>query len=247
MSLLNNARRARRFLDRLPVILSAPRPSRSPQALATLFPEVPPATLAALRMDLIRNNTYYAELDEAMIAVRNRRVIWHEYVPMLYVAVRVLRPKVVIETGVFDGVSSSALLQAMHDNTEGVLESIDLPATAVIVGATDAMPETSLPPGRQPGWLVPQRLRERYSLRLGDSREILPRVLGEHKTIDIFFHDSLHTDAHMTFEFQTAWPHLRDGGLMASDDVLFNRAFMRLTRALGKSYVLVDGCGAFRK
>lgn len=247
MNMFTTARRAGRFLDRLPVILSAPRQIRAPEALRTLFPEVPPETLTSLRLELVRNNAFYAELDEAMIAMRQRRVVWFDYLPMLYVAIRLLKPKVMVETGVFDGVSSSVLLQAMHDNNEGVLESIDLPATDTIVGATDGMPETRLPAGQQPGWLVPARLRSRYSLNLGDSRELLPRVLQKHQTIDIFFHDSLHTYEHMKFEFQAAWPHLRAGGLFASDDVMGHRAMMELVKAHRKSYVIVDGCGAFRK
>ncbi len=244
---MKTTRRARSFVNRLPMLLSAPRGVRSPEAIRTLFPEVPAEQLASLRMELINNHAFYADLDAAMIAVRQRRVVWFDYAPTLYVALRVLRPKVVVETGVFDGVSSAVLLQALHDNKEGVLESIDLPATETIVGATENMPESSLPRGRQPGWLVPDRLRDRYSLNLGDSKKLLPGVLEKHKTIDVFFHDSLHTQEHMAWEFKTAWPYLRDGGLLASDDVMGNRAWMQVANAHGKRYVLVDGCGLLRK
>jgi len=135
------------------------------------------------------------------------------------------------------------ILQALTDNArsggdggvDGKLESIDLPAVESIAWATDAMPETSLPTGRQPGWLIPDRLRSRHTLNFGDAKELLPKVLAKHATaggIDMFYHDSLHTDEHMTFEFNAAWPHVKkNGGIVGSDDVLFNSAWMRFAKA----------------
>ena len=38
--------------------------------------------------------------------------------------------------------------------------------------------------------------------------------------IDMFHHDSLHTWEHMTWEYETALPCLRQGGVLSSDDVL---------------------------
>jgi hypothetical protein len=38
--------------------------------------------------------------------------------------------------------------------------------------------------------------------------------------VDMFYHDSLHTDEHMQWELGTALPHLGPGALLASDDVL---------------------------
>jgi hypothetical protein len=38
-------------------------------------------------------------------------------------------------------------------------------------------------------------------------------------------HDSEHSEACMRFEFDTAWAALRDGGVLAADDVNANRAF----------------------
>ena len=109
------------------------------------------------------------------------------------------------------------------------------------------MPETTLPLGCRPGWIVPDCLREKYHLALGDSRELLPQLLRMHPKIDIFFHDSLHTFEHMYFEFTTSWPHLSDGGLLLSDDILWNRAFHRFCHEMGKQYVRLEGFGAVRK
>src|SRR5919197_1573260 len=85
---------------------------------------------------------------------------------LLYLAVRALRPELVVETGPFNGTASAFLLQALEDNGTGRLLSFDLP------NAADAL-NVPLPAGREPGWLVPDRLRHRYELVLGDVRTTL--------------------------------------------------------------------------
>jgi hypothetical protein len=47
--------------------------------------------------------------------------------PLLYVLIRALKPKIVLETGVASGVSTLFMLQALNHNTHGTLYSIDLP------------------------------------------------------------------------------------------------------------------------
>ncbi len=164
-----------------------------------------------------------------------------------YMLIRVLRPAVMVETGVFDGINTAVMLLAMHDNRHGRLTSIDLPATGQIHDSTRGMPSGRLPPGCLPGWIIPDELRDRHELHLGDSREILPRVLEEKKVLDIFMHDSLHTDAHMTFEFEAAWPRIRDGGLLLSDDIVAwgaRNSFMRFCRRQGVDYRAWGALGA---
>jgi predicted O-methyltransferase YrrM len=152
-----------------------------------------------------------------------------------------------VETGVFDGESSAVILQAMSDNGEGKLVSIDLPAVETIHNSTEHMRETMLPPGCSPGWAIPDFLRARHRLELGDSREILPRILGEFGAIDIFFHDSLHTFDHMSFEYVAAWRALRAGGFLLSDDILWNSAFHTFCRGIGTPLVRIGGFGAAKK
>ena len=41
----------------------------------------------------------------------------------------------------------------------------------------------------------------------------------------MFLHDSLHTYSHMMYEYTTAWPYIRVGGVLLSDDIDFNEAF----------------------
>jgi len=124
----------------------------------------------------------------------------------IYAIVRLLAPALVIETGVHDGLSSSLILKALEDNRRGRLVSVDLPSAD--------LPVTS----RGPGWLVPDRMRHRWKLQLGDARSILPRVCAEHAPIDLFLHDSDHSVAHRRFELTTVKPHLARHGVILCDD-----------------------------
>jgi predicted O-methyltransferase YrrM len=198
-------------------------------------------------MELLRNGRFFEELNRALVEKRHSRTNcegWHEF---LYMVVRCAKPKVVFETGVFDGLSSAVILQALHDNTGGLLVSIDLPAKEPIKGSTNGMTNTTLPADTPPGWIVPDYLRQRYQLVLGDSRELLPELLREYSSIDIFFHDSLHTFDHQYFEYTTAWPHLVEGGLLLSDDIFWSAAFYRFSKEKRKRYLHIDGFGAMRK
>jgi len=130
-----------------------------------------------------------------------------------YAVARALQPKAVVETGVANGVSSAYLLLALQANGRGTLYSI---------GLNDPQ---YLPVGKSLGWLVPQELQSRWKLLVGDSRTILPGLLAEISSTDIFIHDSLHTYEHMLWEYRVAYPHLRPGGLLFSDDAKWNSAF----------------------
>jgi hypothetical protein len=176
---------------------------------------------------------------------------------LLYALVRTLRPTLVVETGVASGLSSLFILGAMRDNGHGRLVSIDLPFTedggepAAIVPGTSITKEqwSPIPPGEAHGWLVPEPLRDRWDLRLGDARELLPGVLAALGKIDVFLHDSLHTLDHMLFEFETVWPHLGSGGLLASDDLGRPGVdpLQQFSRLVGLPFVPIGAMGFIRK
>lgn len=128
---------------------------------------------------------------------------------LLYLLVASTRPSIMIETGVDQGVSSYFILEALRRNGYGRLHSIDIGAT---VSSGDSV-----------GWLVPQHLRERWELTLKPAEEALPTM---NEMVDIFLHDSLHTQEHMSFEFHWADGHLSPGGILCSDDIDINQAFM---------------------
>lgn len=147
----------------------------------------------------------------------------------LYAVLRKLRPAIAVETGVCNGVSTAFLLLALDANGAGELWSVDLPEIA----GEDYEPGTFwdgkggavVPAGKKPGWMIPERLRDRWHLNLGRSQDELPGVLEQLGTIDFFMHDSEHSEACMRFEFESAWPRLGAGGVLAADDVTVNTAF----------------------
>lgn len=134
----------------------------------------------------------------------------------LYCCVRALTPGWVVETGVASGKSSALILLGLHHNRRGRLLSIDLPNPPGRRLADGAVTHTGR---KEPGWLVPEYLKGRWRLQLGDARQLLPAVLKEIPTVDLFFHDSLHTPEHVRFELETIAPHLKRGSLVLVDDV----------------------------
>lgn len=228
-------------------VLTAPPVSSDMDAISVLFPNVTRDLIEACRTELLRNDRFFKGIDEKMLRTRNRLPVWQTSRDFLYMAVRLCKPQLVVETGVFDGLSSAVILQALTDNGSGTLISIDLPAFKPIKWSTHIWRESRLPLHCQPGWVIPDDLRGRHQLLLGDSKEILPRVLQEHPKIDVFLHDSLHTFNHQYFEYRTVWPHLSDSGLLLSDDIFWSSAFARFCKQIGKAYVWLGGFGGVRK
>ena len=66
--------------------------------------------------------------------------------------------------------------------------------------------------------MIPWTDRDRWTLRVGDSRGVLTAVLSETGPLDIFLHDSLHTVTHQLWEYEQGWAALRSGGLLLSDN-----------------------------
>jgi hypothetical protein len=167
---------------------------------------------------------------------------WIDFVSgaLIYVLVRHVRPAVVIETGVGPGGTTAFILLALAHNDKGTLHSIDLPGSdAVVYPALGKAFNIHIPEGLETGWLVPPELRNRWELVVGDSRERLPEVLQAIDRVDVFMHDSLHTDEHILMEFEAVLPHMNDRGLLLCDDVkeLWSLAFLRLCDDLGLAHV----------
>jgi len=166
----------------------------------------------------------------------------HDVGEVLYLLVRLLKPEVVVETGVAAGISSCFILQAEEDNRTGRLYSIDLhsPGHRLEDGLTYHMPQ-----GRQSGWVIPDNLKYRLHLILGDARETLPPLLDQLSSIDIFLHDSLHTFKHQKWEYETAYPFVNKGGLLLSHDI--GKAFLEFCGKHGAPYIHYKYLGGFVK
>jgi Methyltransferase domain len=134
-----------------------------------------------------------------------------------YALVRALRPELVVETGVHDGLGSALLLLALRRNGTGRLLGFDIDAAS--------------------GWLVPDELRDRYELVIGDIGETLPRALDGER-VGLFVHDSLHTYEHERFELELALGHADDRLVLASDNAHATTALANVCAEHGLRFAL---------
>jgi hypothetical protein len=135
----------------------------------------------------------------------------------IWCLVRHLKPNKIVETGVAHGVTSRVILEALKRNGAGYLWSIDLPP---IEKAWQ----------KQVGAAVGDRHADRWSYIKGSSRRRLPGLLSRLGEIDLFIHDSLHSERNVRFELDRAWPALRPGGALVVDDVDANWGFRSFTQ-----------------
>jgi hypothetical protein len=153
----------------------------------------------------------------------------------VYLSIRMLRPEIVLETGVSDGVSSLFIIFALEENKIGHLYSIDFPDVG--------MPGLY---GLDPGWIVPEKFREMWELVYGKSEERLMPLLKKIGQVDVFLHDSEHSYRNMLFEFSSVLKFMNDGSLLLSDDVRANNAFLEAigSRDFSSRVALLTGRGS---
>ena len=96
----------------------------------------------------------------------------------LYAILRTVKPRVAVETGVANGFSTAFALLALAQNGGGELYSIDFPREIGQEAALGAFYEgtgrAGIPPKHGPGWLIPEYLREPWTLQLGRTQDELP-------------------------------------------------------------------------
>src|ERR1700722_5287922 len=150
-------------------------------------------------------------------------VAWNDgdagFVRAIWCLTRHLRPKNVVETGVAHGVTSRFILEALERNGAGHLSSIDLPPIENVWR-------------EQVGAAVSERHRKNWTYIKGSSRVRLPKLLSTLGEIDMFVHDSIHSERNVRFEMDRVWAKLRGGGAIVVDDVDANWGF----RSFGEGF-----------
>lgn len=132
---------------------------------------------------------------------------------------RHLKPRNVIETGVAHGVTSRFVLEALRRNGAGHLWSIDLPPL-----------DRSW--HRQIAAAVDDGHSDRWTYIKGSSRRRLPGLIRELGQVDLFIHDSLHSERNVRFELDRTWQALRPEGALVIDDVDASWGFRSFTESI---------------
>lgn len=129
-----------------------------------------------------------------------------------------IQPDVVIETGVAQGISSRVALEALSRNNRGHLWSIDLPhpLNHKLHGQTGAA--------------ITDSCRPRWTYLEGESGKLLPSLVAEVGSVDLFIHDSLHTAKNTLFEMEQAASVMSEGGVMLVDDIRGHDGFATFAR-----------------
>jgi predicted O-methyltransferase YrrM len=145
----------------------------------------------------------------------------------LYWLVRKLNPKIIVQTGVCNGLSSAFMMLGLVKNgPQGSLHVIDMPPVFnsmdpgwTIKGKVYGF---VIPEGKSSGWVVPDAYCDRFEVWNGDAKALLPKMVNKVDSIGLFYHDSDHTYDHMMFEFREAKRKLQPGGLIVGDDISWN-------------------------
>jgi len=181
---------------------------------------IAPANVAQFVAELLEDDDLHTRLAERLALRRDRnpeprfgrRVGWYAFV-------RALRPEVVVETGVHDGLGSAVLLRALERNLteghEGRLLGFDIDPRS--------------------GWLVDETLSERFELIVGDSGVTLEPALHG-LNVGVFIHDSAHTYEHERREFDLALPRLAPMCAVLSDNAHVTSALEDFSRTNGLRY-----------
>lgn len=123
---------------------------------------------------------------------------------LLHWLVCLLKPDVVVETGVASGASSRAILEAMNVNARGHLYSSDFEAVI---------------PREYVGLCVDQDMHARWTLLHDGDRTNIPEILESAGSIDLVHYDSAKSKEEMSWVLDTLSSSLSRRAVLVLDDV----------------------------
>lgn len=175
--------------------------------------------------DYIRQGQTIEEYIGKKLGTKNLWALTPDKRKSMYAIVRLLRPKLAVETGVGPGSSTTVILSAMRN---GHLHSIDL-------GVKYGSEEETYPVG----FIIPSRLKKKWTLHTGNSAHLLVPLLEKLGTIQLFYHDSTHEEKHVTFELTNAWEHM-DRGVILVDNYQWTKAPEKLCKKTGAKLTMLS-------
>ncbi|MCL5099847.1 MAG: class I SAM-dependent methyltransferase [Candidatus Marsarchaeota archaeon] len=138
---------------------------------------------------------------------------------VIYAIIRKTMPKTVLETGVANGASTYIILSALNKNKKGHLVSTEI--------------------RKDVGQLLIGISKRRWRLMVGNPKTVFRDTLKRLGKVDIFLHDSDHSYKTMMYEYTTVFDKLSRNGLILSDDVNGNAAFMQFSQHFKTKPVLI--------
>lgn len=144
-----------------------------------------------------------------------------ELAVFLYAYVIAFKPRIIIETGVANGISTNMIMSAL-EQYQGVLHSFDInPKCAFVYSGSG-------------NWNF-HLLKKNYAKQLKSKTQNL-------KNVDLWIHDSDHSYSWQKFEYSIASQLLTpNSGMLVSDDVDTTSAFGKFSKKNGKkSWAIFD-------
>ena len=135
------------------------------------------------------------------------------YYPLLYFFARLLKPEVIVETGVAAGFSSLAFLMAIEKNCGGYLYSSDFPYFR--------LPN----PEKYIGYIVDEKYKKNWNLFIEGDKNNLPIIIENIESIDIFHYDSDKTFDGRDYALSLIEKLLNKKSLIIMDDIQDNSFF----------------------
>ena len=166
---------------------------------------------------------YKKVLEEHRLITSERWNAELELFSLLYVLVKSKKPQLLVETGVANGVSTSAIMSALdEDNSSGSLNSFDV---------LQETKEAYLGKGKWNFHLLDKkRTHKQLSVAVGNS-----------PLVDIWLHDSNHGYRWQKFEYLLALSRLKEDGVLISDDIDASPAWGELAKShFRESYIIFD-------
>ena len=152
----------------------------------------------------------------------------HKEIIIIYLTIRMMKPKVIVETGTGVGISDAYILQALARN--------GVPAEFHSLGV-QSLNLRDFPIA----YCVPDELRYhsfvKYTQYPVVIQRAVPELLDDLGDVDIFFHDSDHCGENMYWELEQALPH---SDILFVHDVHTNDAFLRFIEDYGLRGVMFE-------
>lgn len=169
------------------------------------------------------NHGLYKEAKTLCVEINNRAKVKLSQIPyklgggasleLLYFICRINKPKIILETGVAAGFSSSSILHAIRKNKEGKLYSSDFPYMKI--------PD----PKKFIGVIVEDIDRPNWNLLLDGDRKNIPLILNKLNNIDVVHYDSDKSFRGRQFFMNIIQDKINENSVIIMDDIQNNSFF----------------------